>query len=203
MKIICIGRNYTEHARELNNPLPGKPVFFIKPDTALLLRNKPFQYPEFSRNIHYETELVLRISCDGKNIDEDLAAGYYHEIGLGIDFTARDLQDDCKKKGLPWEISKAFDHSAVVSRFLRIDKLKNSSAIFFTLKLNGKLVQKGCSSDMIFSFPRIVSYVSKFITLRKGDLFFTGTPEGVGPVDRGDRLTADLEGTSMLDFMIR
>ncbi|MBN1145035.1 MAG: fumarylacetoacetate hydrolase family protein [Bacteroidales bacterium] len=203
MKIICIGRNYSEHARELNNPLPKKPVFFMKPDSALLLRNKPFFYPDFSSEVHYETEVVLKISRLGKSIQRQFASRYYQTVGLGIDFTARDLQDECKKAGHPWEIAKAFDQSAVINIFVPLDTLPDRNALNFQLEINDKTVQKGNTKDMIFSFDEIIAYVSTFITLKTGDLIFTGTPAGVGPVKQGDHLVASLEGRVMLDFHIR
>lgn len=204
MKIICIGRNYTEHARELNNPLPTEPVFFLKPDTALLIRNRPFYYPDFSADIHYETELVLKICKVGKSIPEKYAGDFYDQIGLGIDFTARDLQQKCKEKGLPWEIAKGFDHSAPISpEFLPKESFPDPNNISFHLHLNKTKVQQGNSGDMIFSFEKIISYVSHFITLRTGDLIFTGTPAGVGPVKIGDQLEAFLEGRLMLTCSIK
>ena len=204
MKIICIGRNYVEHAKELNNPLPENPVFFLKPDTALLLNNKPFQYPDFTTDLHYETELVLKICKTGKSIPEDKASDYFEEIGIGIDFTARDLQQRCKEKGLPWEIAKGFDHSAPLSdTFIQKDKLENQKAIRFHLQINGITVQQGNSADLIFPFEKVIAYVSRFITLSKGDLIFTGTPAGVGPVKIGDHLEAFLEGKKMLSFSIQ
>jgi len=204
MKIICIGRNYVEHAKELNNPLPTEPVFFLKPDTALLLKNRPFYYPEFSDNIHYEAEIVLKISKVGKYIDERFADTYYNEIGIGIDFTARDLQKKAKEKGLPWEKAKAFDFSAPLSdRFFHKKDLDDTGNISFTLLKNGQEVQKGNTANMIFSFRQIISYVSRFITLRTGDLIFTGTPEGVGPVKVGDVLEAYIGSERMLRCEIR
>ncbi len=203
MKIICIGRNYSEHARELNNPLPKKPVFFMKPDSALLLRNKPFFYPDFSSEVHYETEVVLKISRLGKRIQKQFAPRYYQTVGLGIDFTARDLQDECKKSGHPWEIAKAFDQSAVINTFVPLDTIPDRNAINFQLELNDKTVQKGNTKDMIFSFDEIIAYVSTFITLKTGDLIFTGTPAGVGAVKQGDHLVASLEGRVMIDFHVR
>lgn len=203
MKIFCIGRNYVEHAKELNNPLPEKPVFFLKPDTAMVIRNRPFFYPEFSTDIHYETELVIKINKNGKHISEKFAHTYYSEIGLGIDFTARDLQQECKQKGLPWEIAKGFDQSAPVSKWLPITEFKNTAEISFHLDLNGKTVQQGFSGDMIFPFDRIIVYISKFITLKMGDLIFTGTPAGVGPVKIGDHLEGYLGDRKMLDFYVR
>ena len=203
MKIFCIGRNYIEHAKELNNPLPEKPVFFLKPDTALVIRNRPFFYPEFSKEIHYETELVIKINKNGKYISEKFAHTYYNEIGLGIDFTARDLQQECKQKGLPWEVAKGFDQSAPVSKWIQVTDLSNRDNVRFHLDLNGKTVQNGDSGDMIFSFDKIIVYISKFITLKMGDLIFTGTPAGVGPVKIGDHLEGYLEEKKMLDFYVR
>ena len=203
MKIICIGRNYSEHAKELNNPLPENPVFFMKPDTALLLNNKPFYYPEFSKDIHYEVELVIKISKNGKYITNKFAPNYYNEIALGIDFTARDLQQNCKKKGLPWEIAKGFNHAAPLSNFFSMDKLNDKKDIDFSLKLNDKIVQSGNSRDMIFTFNQVIIYVSQFITLKMGDIIYTGTPAGVGPVKIGDRLTGFIEERQMFDFEVR
>jgi 2-keto-4-pentenoate hydratase/2-oxohepta-3-ene-1,7-dioic acid hydratase in catechol pathway len=203
MKIICIGRNYAEHAKELNNPLPQKPVFFMKPDSALLLNNNPFFLPDFSKDVHYETEIVLKISRLGKNIQKKFASRYYDSIGVGIDFTARDLQDICKKNGHPWEIAKAFDQSAVINKFISLDSLPDRNAIKFKLELNGNTVQDGNTRDMIFSFDDIIEYVSGFITLKTGDLIYTGTPAGVGPVHIGDRLVASVEGQVLLDFHVR
>jgi len=203
MKIICIGRNYAEHARELNNPLPESPVFFMKPDSALLINNNPFFLPSFSNQIHYEAEIVLKISRLGKNIAKKFAHRYYNSISVGIDFTARDLQDKCKKAGHPWEIAKAFDQSAVVNRFMAIDSIPDRNAINFRLDINGNTVQDGNTKDLIFSFDNVISYVSTFITLKTGDLIFTGTPAGVGPVKKDDHLVASLEGQVVLDFYIR
>jgi 2-keto-4-pentenoate hydratase/2-oxohepta-3-ene-1,7-dioic acid hydratase in catechol pathway len=203
LKIICIGRNYAEHAKELNNPLPVKPVFFCKPDSALLVKNKTFFYPKFSAEIHYEAEIVLKISRLGKNIQPRFAHRYYQNIGLGIDFTARDLQDICKKAGHPWEIAKAFDQSAAISEFIPLSGLPDINAIKFQLCLNDKIVQQGNTIDMIFSFDDLIAYVSQFFTLKTGDLIFTGTPAGVGPVHIGDHLTGWVEGVKLLDFYIR
>lgn len=203
MKIICIGRNYIEHAKELSNPVPKKPVFFLKPDTALLQKNNPFFYPAFSENVHYEVELVLRISKNGRHIGEKFAKNYYDEIGIGIDFTARDIQDECKKKGLPWEIAKAFDQSAPVGKFLHISKINDLEDINFSLKINNEIRQKGNAKEMIFSFDQIVAYVSEFITLREGDYIFTGTPEGVGPVKINDHFEAYIEDEKLLDFNVK
>jgi 2-keto-4-pentenoate hydratase/2-oxohepta-3-ene-1,7-dioic acid hydratase in catechol pathway len=203
MKIICIGRNYIEHAKELSNPVPKKPVFFLKPDTALLQKNNPFFYPAFSESIHYEVELVLRICKNGRHIDEKFARNYYDEVGIGVDFTARDIQAECKKKGLPWEIAKAFDQSAPIGKFLKISQLNNLNNINFSLKINDEIRQVGNSKDMIFSFDQIIAYVSKFITLREGDYIFTGTPEGVGPTKIDDHFEAFIEDQKLLDFNVK
>jgi 2-keto-4-pentenoate hydratase/2-oxohepta-3-ene-1,7-dioic acid hydratase in catechol pathway len=203
MKIICIGRNYIEHAKELNNPVPKKPVFFMKPDTALLQKHNPFFYPEFSKDVHFETELVLKISRNGRHIQEKFANKYYEEIGIGIDFTARDLQAECKKKGLPWEIAKAFDQSAPLGNFVAKEKLGDLNDINFSLKINGEVRQEGNSGDMIFSFDQIIAYVSQFITLKIGDLIFTGTPEGVGPTAIDDRFEAFIQGEKLLAFNVK
>lgn len=203
MKIICIGRNYIEHARELNNPVPEKPVFFMKPDTAILQKHNPFFYPEFSKDIHYETELVLKICRNGRHIPEKFAHKYYDKIGIGIDFTARDLQAECKKKGLPWEIAKAFDQSAPLGDFLPKNNFPDLKNINFSLKINGDTRQEGNSKDMIFSFDQVVSYISQFITLKIGDIIFTGTPEGVGPAAINDHFEAFIEGEKLLDFNVK
>ena len=200
MKIICIGRNYLAHIKELDNDLPTEPMFFMKPDTALLPAGEPFPYPDFSKKIHYETELVLRICKTGKAIDEKAASEYYDAITVGIDFTARDLQSQCKAKGHPWEVAKAFDYSAPMGEFKKISALKNSDDIAFGMKLNGEWRQQGHSRDMIFSFDKIVSYVSRFVTLNEGDCIFTGTPQGVGEVHVGDTLELFLEDEPMLKF---
>ena len=187
MKIICIGRNYVDHAKELNNPVPSKPMVFMKPPSALLVNNKPFYYPEFTQDLHFEVELVIKIGKNGKHIQPAFAADYISEIGLGIDFTARDLQNKCKEKGHPWEIAKGFDGSAVISSFLPVAQF-NRHAIEFALHKNGQQVQHGNSKDMIFSFEDIIVYTSQFFKLQMGDLVYTGTPAGVGPVQIGDRL---------------
>lgn len=187
MKIICIGRNYVDHAKELDNPVPKKPMIFMKPASALLVNNKPFYYPEFTKNLHYEVELVIKIGKNGRYVQPEFASEYISEIGLGIDFTARDLQDECKAKGHPWEIAKGFDNSAVISSFIDIDKV-NRQAIEFELLKNGEKVQHGNSKDMIFPFEDIIVYVSQFFKLQMGDLIYTGTPAGVGAVKIGDRL---------------
>lgn len=191
MKIICIGRNYVDHAKELNNPVPSRPVVFMKPPSALLINNRPFYYPEFTKDLHHELEIVLKIGKNGRHVQKEFAADYYREVALGIDFTARDLQSELKKKGQPWEIAKGFDHSAVLSEFIPIERL-NRSAIAFQLKKNGEIVQKGNSKDMIFSFEDIIVYVSQYFKLQMGDLIYTGTPAGVGPVQIGDKLEGEL-----------
>lgn len=198
MKIICIGRNYSEHAKELNNAVPTEPVFFIKPDTSLLIRNRPFYYPEFTNDLHYECEIVYRICKVGRHIQEKFAHTYYDAIAVGIDFTARDLQQKAKEKGLPWEKAKAFDYSAPVSSFIPVTEFKDLNQLNFHLDLNGKTVQQGSSGDMIFPIDTLISYVSRFVTLRTGDYLFTGTPAGVGPVKVGDKLEAYLEGKKMM-----
>jgi len=203
MKIIAIGLNYAEHNKELNNPVPDEPVFFMKPDTALIKGNKPFFYPDFSKNLHYETEIVLKINRVGKCIPENFAYRYFKEIGIGIDFTARDIQSRCKEKGLPWEAAKAFDGSAPVSHFVSKTDFKDLHDLNFHLTINGVTVQQGNTSNMIFSYDRIIAHVSKYVTIRMGDLIFTGTPAGVGPVKIGDHLQAYLESKLMLDFYVR
>lgn len=203
MKIICIGRNYAAHIEELKNEKPGKPVVFLKPDTALLKAGAPFFYPDFSDNIHHEVELVLKISKEGKYIQPQFAHRYFEEIGLGIDFTARDLQDQCKAKGLPWEIAKAFNGSAPIGDFKPVSAFADLKDIDFHLEINGELRQKGNTSLMLFDFATIISYVSQFFTLKKGDLIYTGTPAGVGPVKVGDRLTGFIGTEKMLDFEVK
>ncbi len=203
MKIICIGRNYIDHARELGNQVPEDPVFFMKPDSALIRNNKPFFYPDFSNEIHHEIELVVKISRLGKHIEKKFAHRYYEEVGLGIDFTARDLQKKQARDGKPWEISKAFDGSAPLGKFIRLDSLPDPSAIRFSLEKNGIVVQKGNTKDMIFSIDEVIAYISKFLTLKIGDLIYTGTPAGVGSVKIGDQLTAYIEDRCLLDFYIR
>ncbi len=203
MKIIAIGRNYAEHAKELNNPVPTVPVIFMKPDTAVLKDNKPFYHPDFSTDIHHEIEIVLKVCKEGKHIPEKFAADYYDEIALGIDFTARDIQQKHKEKGLPWELAKGFDNSAPVSRFIpknRFDDLYNLS---FRLDVNGHTAQEGNTKDLLFSFEKIIAFVSQYITLKKGDLIFTGTPKGVASVKAGDKLEAFIENEKMLEVEIR
>ena len=203
MKIICIGRNYADHAKEMNNPLPKVPVFFMKPDSSVLMNNQPFFLPDFSNEIHYETEIVLKIVRLGKNIEKQFAHRYYQEIGIGIDFTARDLQRACIKEGKPWEMAKSFDNSAVLGKFIKKEKLPDPEAISFQLELNGKIVQEGNTNDLLFSFDDIIAYVSTFVTLKTGDVIYTGTPAGVGPVKINDHLVASLEGQVLLDFWVK
>ena len=202
MKIFCIGRNYAEHAKELNNAIPTKPLIFMKPPTALLLENKPFYYPDFTKNLHHEIEVVLKVCKNGKAIQPEFAHRYYDKIALGIDFTARDLQDDLKAKGQPWEIAKGFDNSAVLSEFVSLEGFDKNN-INFSLKKNGVDVQIGSTKDLIFSFDVLISYISKFFTLQQGDLIYTGTPEGVGAVQIGDKLEGFLEGTEMFSCEIK
>ena len=203
MKIIGIGRNYVKHILELKNEVPTEPIFFLKPDTALLPSGNAFYIPDFSKEIHYEAELVLRINKEGKNIAKEFSSRYYDQITVGIDFTARDIQDKQKAKGLPWEPAKAFDHSAPVGELISMKDLNDSESISFHLEINGKIVQEGNSNLMIYSFDLIISYISKFVTLRKGDLIFTGTPAGVGPVQAGDVLEVFLENKKLLKVPVK
>lgn len=202
MKIICIGRNYGAHAKELGNAIPEKPVIFCKPDTALLRNNEPFYIPSFSQDVHHELELVVRIEKMGKTILPQFAHKYYSHITLGIDFTARDLQNELKSKGLPWELSKAFDHSALVGDFIPIGDM-DVQDLHFSMTKNDQMVQKGHTADMIFKINDIISFVSNYFTLKTGDLIFTGTPEGVGKVNIGDKFKAELEGKQLLEFDIK
>ena len=204
MRIFAIGRNYAEHIKELNNERPDEPVIFTKPDTALIRENGPFYYPDFSKDIHHEVELVLRISKEGKNIQDKFASKYYDAIGVGIDFTARDLQQKAKEKGLPWDIAKGFNGSAPLSdKFIPVSDFKDLKNINFSLQINGELRQQGNTSLMLFDFDYIIAYLSKFFTLRTGDLIFTGTPKGVGPVKTGDRLSAYIENEKLLEFDVK
>ena len=203
MKIICIGRNYINHAKELNNPIPEIPVWFMKPQTSLLTKNKDFFHPEFSNEIHFETELVYRIHKVGKYIDEKFAHTYYDAIGIGFDFTARDLQSEFKAKGLPWEPAKSFDGSAPISEFIPIAEFSSKEEIKFSMKKNGELTQEGISTDMLFPIDKIIAYVSQFITLKIGDLIYTGTPAGVGPIEIGDTLEAFIGDKLMLTTRIK
>ena len=197
MKIICIGRNYIDHAKELNNPVPTKPLVFMKPPSALLVNDKPFYYPDFSKNIHHGVEIVLKIARNGRHVQPAFASKYYEEIALGLDFTARDIQAECKKKGHPWEIAKGFDGAAPISRFIPIRSV-NRHAIKFELEKNGEVVQSGNTKDLIFSFDDLIVYVSKFFKLQQGDLIYTGTPAGVGPIQIGDQLRGSIEGQPLL-----
>ena len=203
MKIICIGRNYHDHINELKNIITKEPLFFLKPDTAIQPKGHPFFIPDFSNNIHYEVELVIKISKNGKNINEQFSNKYYEEIGLGIDFTARDIQQECKELGHPWEKAKGFDGSAQIShKFINKSELDLNN-IKFKLEKNKKRVQNGNSKDMIYSFDYIISYVSKFYTLRAGDLIYTGTPAGVGKVEIGDKLIGYLNEEKILSVNIK
>ena len=203
MKILAIGRNYVEHIEELNNERPSEPVIFTKPDTALLKNNAPFYYPGFSQDIHHEVELVLKIGREGKNIQEQFAHKYYDQIGIGIDFTARDLQQKAKEKGLPWDIAKGFNGAAPVSEFKDITQFKDLNNITFSLFIDNNLQQKGNTGLMLFNFNYIVGYLSTFFTLKKGDLIFTGTPSGVGPVRIGQKLAAYIEDEKLLECEIK
>lgn len=203
MKVIAIGRNYAAHAKELNNPLPTSPVIFLKPDTAVLKDNKPFYIPEFSSDIHYELEVVLKVCKEGKHIAEKFAANYFDEVGLGIDFTARDIQNIHKEKGLPWELAKAFDNSAAISHFIPKSNIADLNDLQFELKINGETRQNGNTKNILFSFEKIIAFVSQYITLKKGDLIFTGTPEGVGQVHQGDKLEAWIGEEQFLNFDIK
>lgn len=203
MKIICIGRNYAAHAKELSNEVPTDPVIFMKPKSALLIQDKPVYYPEFTDDLQYECELVVKVSKNGKYIQEKFAHKYYHEVSVGLDFTARDLQQKQKDKGLPWEIAKAFDASAAVGAFVTLKDDQKIQELNFSLDLNGKTVQAGNTSDMIFSVNKMIEYISQYFTLNIGDLIFTGTPAGVGPVNVYDKLEGFLEGQKLLEVDIR
>ncbi|MCW3120925.1 MAG: fumarylacetoacetate hydrolase [Flavipsychrobacter sp.] len=203
MKIICVGRNYADHAKELQNDVPTVPVIFMKPKTALLLPEKPLYYPEFTDDLQYECEVVVKICKNGKHIQEKFAHKYYDQVSLGIDFTARDMQRDQQKKGLPWEIAKAFDGSAAIGDFVPITVETQVSNLAFQLKLNGETVQDGHTRHMIFSVDRVIAYVSQFFTMHIGDLIYTGTPAGVGKVKPEDKLEGYLQGNKVLDVMIK
>lgn len=204
MKILAIGQNYIEHNKELNSKNPTEPVVFMKPDTALLRNNKPFYIPNFSEELHYETELIIKINRLGKNIAPKFAHRYYSEIGLGVDFTARDLQRRLKAEGKPWEVAKAFDNSAVIGDFIAVESLGcNVQDIRFRLDLNQKTVQEGHSADMIFPIDELIAWVSRFFTLKIGDILFTGTPAGVGKVAVGDQLEGYIFDNKMFDFKIK
>jgi 2-keto-4-pentenoate hydratase/2-oxohepta-3-ene-1,7-dioic acid hydratase in catechol pathway len=203
MKIICIGRNYADHAKELGNQVPDEPVIFMKPKSALLAPGAAFYYPAFTNELHYECELVVKISKNGKFIPKQSARQYYEEVTLGIDFTARDIQDKLKKKGLPWEKAKAFDHSAAVGDFVPWESLPNHQDIHFTMQLNGQQVQEGFTRDMLFSIDDIIAHASEYFTLNIGDLIFTGTPAGVGECSVTDRFEGFLEGKKVLDVEVK
>lgn len=203
MKIICVGRNYAAHAKELNNAVEEEPVIFMKPETALIPAKYPFFYPEFSSDVHFETEVVVKINRTGKNIDVKFAHRYYDEVSLGIDFTARDLQSLLKSKGLPWERAKAFDGSAPVGEFIPLNEAGAIDDLHFTLLVNNEVRQNGHTANMIFSVDKIIAFVSSFVTLKKGDLIFTGTPEGVGPIKPGDKLSALLGNKELLALDIK
>jgi len=203
MKIICVGRNYADHAKELKNDLPTEPVIFMKPKNALLLPGKPLYYPEFTQDLHYECELVVRICKNGKFVQEKFASKYYDEITLGIDYTARDVQKEQQKKGLPWEIAKAFDGSAAVGDFVKVNDDTKIQELDFYLNKNGVTVQTGKTADMIFSVDFLISYISKFFTVNIGDLIFTGTPAGVGPLVGGDKLEGYLGELKVLETGVK
>ncbi len=203
MKLICIGRNYTKHIEELNSEKPSAPVIFMKPDSAVLAKNQPFFIPDFSENIHYEVEIIVKINKVGKYIDKKFSHKYYDEIGLGIDFTARDLQNQLKDKGLPWEKCKAFDGSAVIGNWLPKSQFKDVNNLSFSLVKNDKNVQEGNTSKMLWKIDEIIEYVSKYFTLKIGDIIFTGTPEGVGKVFANDRLKGLIENTEMFSITVK
>ena len=203
MKIICVGWNYPDHNTEMKHESVGEPLIFMKPDSALLRENKPFFIPDFSKQVEYEVELVVRINRLGKNISEKFASRYYEEVALGVDFTARDLQQRQRALGAPWEIAKAFDNSAVISDFIPLSTLANAEGISFSLSKNGVEVQRGNTRDMLFSVNQIIAYVSQFFTLKIGDLIYTGTPAGVGPVVMGDYLEGFIEDNKMLNFFVK
>ncbi|HIA36289.1 MAG TPA: FAA hydrolase family protein [Flavobacteriales bacterium] len=203
MKIICVGRNYADHAKELKNPVPKEPVIFMKPDSAIIRNNQPFFIPKFSQNIHYEVELVLKIKKIGKNVSEKYANKYYDHIGIGIDFTARDLQSKLKEKGLPWEKAKGFDGSAPLGKFISKTNIKDLTNINFHLDINKETVQKGNTKNMLFSFDAIIAHVSQYFALKIGDLIFTGTPAGVGSVNINDQLECYIEDEKLLSFRVK
>lgn len=203
MKIICVGRNYIDHIYELDNLKPSEPVFFLKPDSSVLKKNQPFFIPEFSNEIHFEVELLVKINRLGKHIQEKFAYKYYSHVGVGIDFTARDIQKKLKKQGLPWEKSKSFDQSAVISEFLPLSDFGNIQNIEFSLKHNNDLAQKVNSQEMLFSVDFLISYISKYITLKIGDIIFTGTPAGVSQVNKNDMLSAFIENKKLLEVNVK
>lgn len=203
MKLICIGRNYTEHIKELNNEKPTDPVVFLKPDTAILLKKQPFFIPDFSDDVHYEVEVLVKINRVGKHIDKKFAHKYYKEIGLGIDFTARDLQAKLKAKGLPWEKAKSFDGAAVVGDWIPADSVENVDDINFSLKKNDFIVQNGNTSHMLWKIDELIEYVSKYFTLKIGDIIFTGTPAGVGKVNANDKLKGFIENKELFSITVK
>jgi acylpyruvate hydrolase len=203
MKIICIGRNYLDHAKELNNPIPQEPVFFLKPDSAIISNNKAFFIPDFTKNVQHEVEIVVRISRLGKHIEERFAHKYYNEIGIGIDFTARDIQNICKEKGLPWEKAKAFDGSAPLGDFINKSEISDLNNLNFSLNKNGETVQTGNTKDMLFNIDKIITYISQYFTLKIGDLIYTGTPAGVSAVAIDDILEAYIEGQKLLTIKVK
>ena len=203
MKIFCIGRNYADHAAEMGSSVPSEPMVFMKPPTALLIKNRPFYYPDFSTDVHYEAEIVLRICKNGKRVEPEYAHTYYDAVGLGIDFTARDLQAKCKEKGHPWEIAKGFDNSAAISEFLPLSDIDDLSSIRFTLAKNDEIVQSGDTANLIFSFDQLICHITRFFKIQLGDLIYTGTPAGVGPVHVGDQLEGKIGGRTMLTCEIR
>lgn len=203
MRIFCIGRNYAEHIEELSNERPGEPVIFTKPDTALLRSGDAFYYPDFSQDVHHEVEIVLKISKTGKNISAQFAPNYYDELAVGIDFTARDIQSKLKAKGLPWDLAKGFDGSAPVSGFVAKTRFADVKNLTFGLHVNGQERQRGNTSMMLWDFDAQIAFLSRYFTLRQGDLLFTGTPAGVAGVQVGDRLTAFIEGETLLEFDVR
>lgn len=203
MKIICVGRNYAEHIKELNNEQPNDPVIFLKPETAIPLKNESFFYPSFSSDVHHEIEILVKINRVGKNIEERFAHKYYDEIGVGIDFTARDVQSRLKAKGLPWELAKGFNGSAPISGFVPKTDFADLQNINFRLDVNGETRQQGNTSLMLFKIDYLIAFVSRYFLLQQGDILFTGTPKGVGPVQIGDRLTAYIDNTPMLEFDVK
>ena len=203
MKLICIGRNYTEHIKELKNEKPTDPVVFLKPDTAILLKKQPFFIPDFSDDVHYEVEVLVKINKVGKYIDKKFAHKYYDEIGLGIDFTARDLQSTLKAKGLPWEKAKAFDGAAVIGKWIDKNEIENIDALNFSLKKNEEIVQNGNTSHMLWKIDELIEYVSKYFTLKIGDIIFTGTPAGVGKVIANDKLKGFIENKEMFSITVK
>lgn len=203
MKIICIGKNYLDHIKEMGNKeTPSVPIIFMKPDTSIIKNNNPFYHPDFSNNIHFETEVIVRVCKEGKNVQEKFAHNYYDQFGLGIDFTARDIQNELKEKGLPWERAKSFNGAAPISQLIPIEN-QDIQNIDFSLKQNGNIVQNGNTSQMIFNIDQIISFISSFILLKVGDIIFTGTPSGVDKINIGDRLEGFIEDKKMLDFEVK